>query len=253
MTKLSPVRAKIDYEKKLWSEGAKYIVGLDEVGRGPLAGPLVVCAAILDSNKVLKALENSTPMQRGENGDSTPKVLSNLKNSSTRNYDVLSVDNFYTQITDSKLISPKKRDNINDLLINEAIDYSIVEFSNEEIDKVGLGQLTTYAFYSALKNLKIQFDHVLTDAFPIRQIKSEKQTNIIRGDSLSITVGAASIMAKVYRDNIMVQMHTKYPRYGFDKHKGYGTREHIAALQKYGPCEIHRKSYEPVKSLNVKY
>ncbi len=211
----------IRYEKSLWDKGIRYIAGVDEVGRGPLAGPLVVCAVILDLNKIRVA------------NYAEPSMINDV----------------YSQIKDSKKITDRNRRKIEQKLKNEVITYSIVKISNKEIDKIGIAKATQKAFYNAITKLKIPAEHILTDMFAIKNLSSEKQTNIPKGDSLSITIGAASIIAKVYRDNLMIKFHTKYPKYGFDRHKGYGTAKHMQAIKKMGICPIHRKSFEPIKSM----
>jgi ribonuclease HII len=184
------------------------------VGRGPIAGPMVICAVILDPEKI------------------------------TTNNDV------YSQITDSKKLTDKKRRELSKFILNEAIAYSIVTVTSKSLDKHGISKSTQDAFYKAVTSFdKVSAQHFLTDAFAIKKLSKDVQTNIIRGDSLSITIGAASIVAKVYRDDLMLGYHAKYPEYGFDKHKGYGTATHILAIKQYGACDIHRKSFEPIKSL----
>ena len=107
-----------------------------------------------------------------------------------------------------------------------------------------MSEATQWAFYRSLELLDTKPDHVLTDKFEIKKLTQENQTNIVRGDSLSISIAAASILAKVYRDSLMVEWGSKYPQYGFEKHKGYGTKFHIDAIKTHGPCEIHRKSFK---------
>ena len=220
------IRDNISYELNLLKKGVKYVAGIDEVGRGPLAGPFVVAAVVLDIEKVCKKLENLAQTE-----DST-------------NNDVL-----YSQINDSKKVTEKRRCILDKFIRNEALSYSIQIISPQELDDIGISTATQNLFYKAINELNIKPEHVLTDTFEIKMITKSDQTNITMGDSKSITIGAASIIAKVFRDNIMVEEHQKYPLYGFDKHKGYGTKYHIEALNKYGPCEIHRKSFEPVKTI----
>lgn len=214
----------INYEKELWHNGCIYVAGVDEVGRGPLAGPLVVCAVVLNPERVISGIN-----------------------------DVLQVENtIYRQINDSKVLTDKKRRELADKIKNEAFYYSIQEISNIELDTIGISQATQKAFYnSVVQLLNKPTVHVLTDMFNIHQIPNAKQTNIVKGDRLSMTIGAASIVAKVYRDDLMIAFHDKYPVYGFDKHKGYGTKAHIEAINKYGPCEIHRRSFEPIKTMMI--
>ena len=224
------------YERKLYNDGIKYIAGIDEVGRGPLAGPFVVSAVILDLEKIF--------------GRDFEELIEKLKINDIRcrekdnNKELL-----YTQIKDSKKVTPKKRDILADFIKNEAISYSIEVFGPEEVDKYGVSQITQLAFFKAVKDLEVKPQYVLTDTFEVKKITKEEQINIVKGDNKSISIAAASIVAKVYRDNIMVEMHKKYPIYGFDRHKGYGTRYHMDILRSQGPCEIHRKTYEPIKSM----
>ena len=224
------------YERKLYNDGIKYIAGIDEVGRGPLAGPFVVSAVILNLEKIFSR--------------DFEELIEKLKINDIRcgekdnNKELL-----YTQIKDSKKVTPKKRDILADFIKNEAISYSIEVFEPKEVDKYGVSQITQMAFFKAVKDLGVKPQYVLTDTFEVKKITKEEQINIVKGDNKSISIAAASIVAKVYRDNIMVEMHKKYPIYGFDRHKGYGTRYHMDILRSQGPCEIHRKTYEPIKSM----
>ena len=218
------------FERNLYNNGIKYIAGIDEVGRGPLAGPFVVSAVILDLDKIFS--------------EELEQLINDVQ-SAEKQEEIL----LYTKINDSKLLSPKKRDVLAEFIKKEALSYSIELFSPEKVDELGISEITQLSFYNAIKNLKIKPEFVLTDTFEVKKLTKEHQTNIVRGDTKSISIAAASIVAKVYRDNIMVEMHKKYPVYGFDKHKGYGTEYHIRALYEYGPCEIHRKSFHPVKDL----
>jgi ribonuclease HII len=221
----------LDYEKHLFDKGVRLIAGVDEVGRGPLAGPFVAGAVVLDLEKIIQLADK----YNGGNGI-------------TRNNDVPDgkILNSYNQIRDSKKLTSKKRTELNEFLTSAVISYSIVEISSEELDEIGISETTQRAFYSCIQNLKIKPEHVLTDAFPIKKIVSDYQTNIKEGDNKSISIASASIMAKVYRDNLMDKMHLLYPQYGFDRNKGYGTREHLNALGSFGVCPIHRRSFHPV-------
>lgn len=204
--------------------GYKYIAGVDEVGRGPLAGPLVTAAVILDLER-LRFLEEQLLLE------------------SVRNYDVKSE---FLGITDSKLLSAKKRENLSEFIIKESISYSIFEVSNIDLDKMGMGKAIQLAFSSAVNGLKVLPEHIITDSVKIRDMDASLQTNINKGDLRSVTVGAASIIAKVYRDNIMKEYAKIYPEYGFEKNKGYGTKVHIEALKLHGHCLLHRTSFRPV-------
>ena len=210
----------LEIERKLFSQGIKYIAGVDEVGRGPLAGPIVACAVILDMERVLSLSDASDPTH-----------------------------NLYTQIKDSKMLTPIKRARVNEFLLNESISYSLYEISNEDIDKKGISAANQDAFFNSLMGLDVKAQIVLTDHFEISRITKESQMNITQGDKVSISIAAASIIAKVYRDSLMVGMSKLYPQYRFEKHKGYGTAEHIQLLKIHGPCKIHRFSFEPVKSM----
>jgi len=179
----------------------EYICGIDEVGRGPLAGPVVTCAVIL------------------------PKDC-----------DIL-------YINDSKKLSEKKREELFEEIMNKAVAVSIGMESPETIDRINILQATYSAMRQAVAGLKVKPTLLLNDAVTIPGINDIKQVPIIKGDAKSISIGAASIVAKVYRDHMMYDYAKEYPEYGFDKNKGYGSEEHIAALKKYGPTPIHRRSF----------
>lgn len=218
------------FERKLYNDGIKYIAGIDEVGRGPLAGPFVVSAVILDLDKILS--------------EEFTHIINDIQC-----IDEESKEWCYSQINDSKLINSRKRGKLADFIKKESISYSIVSLPSKEVDELGISEVTQIAFFNAIKKLKIKPEKVFTDTFEVKRLTKEDQLNIISGDKKSISIAAASIVAKVYRDNVMIEEHTKYPVYGFDKHKGYGTRYHLQALYSNGPCEIHRKSFHPVKNL----
>ncbi len=194
----------LDYEKKYQG---KLIAGIDEAGRGPLAGP-VVCACVimpLDEDKIIEG------------------------------------------INDSKKLSAKKRDVLYDKIIEKAISYKIVEVNHKTIDEINILQSTRKGMKEAVEGLNITPDIVLIDAVNIDTCLP--QESIIKGDTLSYNIAAASILAKVYRDRLMEKLDEKYPEYGFKKHKGYGTKSHIEALKKYGKSEIHRDSF--IKNFKV--
>ena len=254
------------YERKLYNHGIKYVAGIDEVGRGPLAGPFVVSAVILDLEKIFsRDFENL--LEKIASGDISlnKKPSSKAKKPKTnkdfteekniRNNDVMykvkemEKAKLYTQIRDSKKVTSKKRSILSEFIKNEAINYTIEVFEPGEIDKLGVTEVTQRAFFNSVRSLKIKPQYVLTDMFEVGKITKQHQTNIVNGDDKSISIASASIVAKVYRDNLMIEMHEKYPKYGFDRHKGYGTKMHMEAIQKFGPCEIHRNSFEPVKSM----
>lgn len=197
------------YEEQLENLGIKYIAGVDEVGRGPLAGPVVVAAVILPLNLRIKG------------------------------------------INDSKKLSLKKRNELYKIILNEALAVNVSFIDERVIDEINIYEATKKGMLEAISGLKIKPEHVLIDAMPLREL-AIAHTSIIHGDALSASIGAASIIAKVTRDEYMDKMDIKYPNYGFKHHKGYCTKEHLEALEKYGPCEIHRKSFAPVKKFYTK-
>ena len=200
-------------EKKLWKQGFKFVVGLDEAGRGPLAGPVVAAAVMLNlkfKNKNLKLLD---------------------------------------EVNDSKKLSEKQREILFKILADhEDVKWGIGIVSEKVIDKINILEASKLAMQKAIK--KLDADYILIDGN--FKIKFEgQQKSIIKGDQKVFSIAAASIIAKVTRDRIMDKLHKKYPQYGFNKHKGYGTALHIEMIKKYGPCKIHRKTFYPV-SCNLK-
>ena len=191
------------YEEELYDQGFTNICGVDEAGRGPLAGPVVVAACIL------------------------PPFLR------------------IPGINDSKKLSEKKREELYKIIVKEALAYKVVFIKNEEVDELNIYNATKKGMLEAIKGLKIEPDYVLIDAMPLGELKQSNKS-IIHGDALSASIAAASILAKVSRDQYMEKMDIKYPNYGFSRHKGYGTKAHLEALEKYGPCPIHRKTFYPV-------
>lgn len=198
--------ATFDIEKKLWEQGIQNIVGLDEVGRGAWAGPLVVAAVIFP-----------------------PFIEIDLK------------------LKDSKKLSPLQRTELVYEIKKHALSIAYGILPNTYIDNYGIVKATQRAMRDALRKLSIQPDFHLIDAFSIPYIPDSKQQPIIRGDALSASIAAASIIAKVYRDSLMEGYGQKdqFNNYGFAEHKGYGTQKHREAIEKYGICELHRKSFVP--------
>lgn len=192
----------LNIEKKLWNLGYHYIAGLDEVGRGSFAGPVVVGAVIFPKDIILPE-----------------------------------------GIADSKLLKPRQREKLELRIKNLAISWSIAEISVSVINKVGIGKATQMAFRKAIKNLEKSPDFVLIDAFYIKHLNRKRQKPIKDGDKVCASISAASIIAKVYRDKLMKKLAKKYPKYGFSKHKGYGTKAHQEAIRRYGLSRIHRKSF----------
>jgi len=228
----------LQYEKNLFDKGIKFIAGVDEVGRGPLAGPMVVSAVILD----LQSIFNIAIKAKSIVGMPNDEFLSIINN------DVEYQKN-YGKINDSKKVTEKTRNVLADFIKENCISFSIIEISNTELDEIGISQATQKAFFNSVTKLKINPEYIFTDAFKIKNISDKKQTNLVKGDSLSISIAAASIVAKVHRDALMVKYSAIYPEYGFDEHKGYGTKKHLEMIKKYGACDIHRRSFEPIKSL----
>ncbi len=223
----------IKYESQLWEKGVELIAGVDEAGRGPLAGPMVVSAVILkkESLEILKEKLNTG-------------------SGKTRNYDVGlgEISKRYSLINDSKKLTKTTREKLYKFIISEAKAFSIIEISHSYIDQKGITASTQKGFKKAVISLEKGAEHILTDHVCITDLDQKLQTNITKGDSLSISIAAASILAKVHRDNLMCKYAKKFPQYGFEKHKGYGTKTHREAIFKFGPCEIHRKSFKPVKT-----
>lgn len=191
------------FERALSSYGYRWICGLDEVGRGPLAGPVVTAAVILPSGFSVAG------------------------------------------IRDSKQLTEKQRERLYDKITQEAISIGIGMIDHTVIDEINILQATYLAMKSSLKNLHVQPDYLLIDALTLPDT-AIPQKGIIRGDNLSITIAAASIIAKVTRDHLMEEFHREFPEYNFLSHKGYGTEEHLRNLRTYGPCRIHRRTFRGV-------
>ena len=210
------VRLKLmyKYELKEFSRGKKLICGIDEAGRGPLAGPVVSAAVVL-------------PILYSENDFREWEGLNDSKKVSARNREKLS-----------------KR-----LLEHPHVYIGIGIVSEQVIDKHNILEATRISMRRAVANLNIRPDCLLIDGMFLPGV-DYSQKKIIDGDSLSLSIAAASIMAKVTRDNIMCQYHEEYPVYAFDKHKGYGTREHFDRIKQYGPCKIHRRSFRPINLMD---
>nr|MBI5456105.1 ribonuclease HII [Candidatus Levybacteria bacterium] len=194
-------------EQLLWNKGLTYIAGVDEVGRGAFAGPLVAAAVIL-------------PKDFKING-----------------------------IKDSKLLTPQKREELSKYIIKNALHYSITEIDVEFINTDGVGKATEKALVDCIEKLDKKYDFVLVDGYKLKSFDDNLQKGIIHGDSTSVSIAAASIIAKVYRDNLMRKLHNKYPQYNFLQNKGYGTKYHREALKKYGLSKIHRTSFNLQKFL----
>lgn len=199
----------LKYENDLWQKGRRFIAGIDEAGRGPLAGPVVAAAVVFDQSS---------------------EIIEDVR--------------------DSKMISARKREQVYDKITAGAKAIGIGLVSPEEIDRINILRATHKAMRQAIGRLKLKIDHILVDG-PGLPDKIYPQTAIIGGDRLCYSIAAASIVAKVYRDRIMVAMDRVFPGYGFAKHKGYGTVEHLKAVRKLKPCPIHRKSFSGVREYLV--
>ena len=191
-----------EHEKRIWASGA-LCIGIDEAGRGPIAGPLVVAGVVF------------------------PK-----------DYDS-------KEIYDSKKLSEKKREELFLRIKEDALYYDIQVVSIEDIDRLNIYQATKQTMHKIAQNADVK--HVLTDAMPLDMDK--EVISLVKGDTLSCSIAAASILAKVTRDHIMYELDEKYPEYGLKKHKGYPTKAHLEALRTYGVLDIHRKSYGPVAQM----
>ena len=195
------INEKLVYERQLLAQGKKYVAGVDEVGRGPLAGP-VVCAAVI------------MPLDE---------------------------ENLIIGIDDSKKLSEKKREELSAKILEKAIAYKICLVDHNRIDEINILNATKECMCECVNNLSVTPDVVFVDALEL-DTKVE-QKSLIGGDAKSYSIGAASIIAKVYRDHLMMEYDSKYPVYGFAKNKGYGTKAHIDAIKEVGPCPIHRRTF----------
>lgn len=201
---LDRIKTMSEYEDFFYKQGKSYIAGVDEVGRGPLAGPVVSSVVILPKNSLI------------------------------------------FNINDSKKLSEKKRKLLYDEITKKAIEIQISLVDNDLIDEINILQATIKSMENCINNLKQKPEQIIVDAVTLPNINIS-QLNINKADEKSISVAAASIIAKVTRDRMMDNYHKIYPQYSFDKNKGYGTKEHIDAIKKYGICPIHRKTF--VKNL----
>lgn len=200
------VAALYRYENECALHGHKIVAGVDEVGRGPLAGPVVVSAVILPSNF------------------------------------------FIEKLNDSKKLSEATREKLYDIILANAVAVNTAVVDEKTIDRINIYQAAMNGMYQAIYGLKVKPDEVLIDAMPLDSLDIPHQS-IVKGDAKSASIAAASIVAKVTRDRMMNEFDKIYPQYGFAQNKGYGTKEHLEALSKYGPCKIHRCSFEPIKSM----
>ena len=188
-------------EKEFFNKGIQYIAGIDEAGRGPLAGPVVVASVILKPDSMIEG------------------------------------------VNDSKKVSENKREKLYELITEEALSYGVGIVYQEEIDEINILQATKKALTESLKKLEIKPNIIMVDALTEIETMGIPYKSIIKGDAKCYSIAAASIIAKVTRDRLMREWDKIYPEYGFAGHKGYGTSAHIAAIKKYGPCPLHRKTF----------
>jgi ribonuclease HII len=197
----------LDHENELRAQGHAIVAGLDEVGRGPLAGPVCAAAAVLPN------------------------------------------DFHHRVLNDSKKLSECQREKIYDELVaNTDVIWHCVLIDVEEIERINILQASREAMRQALRGLRVKAHAALIDGLPVPDFPVPQRA-IVKGDSISYSIAAASVIAKVTRDRLMTDLAAQYPHYGFEKHKGYGTPVHLAALRKHGPCPIHRRSFAPVAQL----
>jgi ribonuclease HII len=193
-----------DFEEQARSEGFLFVAGVDEVGRGCLAGPVVAAACILDISKAIP-----------------PKL------------------------NDSKKLTAKQRDEIGEELRANALAFAIGAVEAEEIDQINILEATKKAMLRAIEALKPNADYLLVDALQLKHVRLPQKA-IIKGDSISYSIAAASVIAKTYRDGLMTGYDSQFPQYGFAEHKGYGAASHRAAIKEHGPCPLHRKTFRGV-------
>ena len=196
-----------EIENEIYNSGIETICGIDEAGRGPLAGPVVVAAVIMPKDSMIEG------------------------------------------VNDSKKVSEKKRETLYEQIINEAIAYGVGIIDQKEIDKINILNATKKGLTTAIKELKVKPQRILVDALTGIDTLGIPYTSIIKGDAKAYSIAAASIIAKVTRDRIMREWDEIYPEYGFEKHKGYGTKMHIDAIKEYGLCPLHRLSF--VKNIKL--
>jgi ribonuclease HII len=195
------LHASLDIELTLWNKGIRALAGVDEAGRGPLAGPVVAAAVVFPNGTVIKGVE------------------------------------------DSKKLSGKKREELFPLITEQALSVGVGIVGHDVIDRINILQATILAMQKAIDELSVRPDYVIVDGNSFCH-ESLQYENIIDGDEKSFTIAAASVIAKVTRDRLMLEYHAQYPFYGFAQHKGYGTKQHLEAIKRYGLCDIHRRSFD---------
>jgi ribonuclease HII len=203
------------FEKEAWKSGLFFVAGVDEAGRGPLAGPVVAAAVVFEREWIEKGGAEE-----------------------------------FSGLTDSKALSPKKRDIFFEQLnACSFVHTAYAVIGPSEIDSINILQATWKAMGLALSGLERLPELALVDGNPVRGLPCDSQ-NIVKGDAKSLSIAAASVIAKVTRDRLMLELDAKHPEYGFAAHKGYGTKVHLEAIKKFGPLECHRKTFRPISELN---
>jgi ribonuclease HII len=206
---LIPVNPDLNYENALWKAGCRYIAGVDEAGRGCLAGPVIAAIVILP-------LEFKSP-------------------------------NRFTGVKDSKQLSSLERNRLREIIEAQSFDWAVGSATNVEIDQFGIMPATRFAVQRALDQINPTPDHLLVDYIVLPDIPIP-QTRLAKGDARSLSIACASILAKTHRDALMIDYSKRYPDYAFEKNKGYGTLKHRLAINKYGSTPLHRMSFAPLKS-----
>jgi ribonuclease HII len=208
----SKLTDRLEFERELWSHGVSLVAGVDEAGRGPLAGPVVAAAVILPA--------------AWARSDFDPRLV---------------------ELNDSKQLTEAQRENFFRILITHpGIQHAIAIVDAATIDRINILQATHRAMNEALAKLQPQPQHVLVDGRPVRSM-TLPQTALVKGDARSYSIAAASVLAKVTRDRMMLEFDAQFPGYGFAVHKGYGVPQHLAAIEKLGACAIHRMSFAPLR------
>ena len=206
------IKPNIFLERSLWEKGFENVVGVDEAGKGPWAGPVTAACVIIHSEKQVVEI-----------------------------------------VRDSKLMTKIQREKAYSKIIKKSSGFGIGIVSEQEIDKIGIQKAVKKAMINAIKDLKLKFkidiSYILVDGSKTIPIRKNNFQRIKKGGLYHYSIAAASVLAKVTRDKIMVSLAKKFPSYGFERHVGYGTKMHFKALEKYGVCEIHRKSFAPIKTM----
>lgn len=216
----------LDYERDLYKQGFNRVIGIDEAGRGPLAGPLLVAGVMLHRSWQLPK------------GSSASRKVNLFRDD---------VEASLAELDDSKKLSPSKREHLYEALKSSRFIESVtVRIEPQEIDVLNILGATRHGMREVARRLRA--DHSLVDGWPVPEFPGP-QTALVGGDGLSLSIAAASVVAKVERDRIMLEMANVYPEYAFEKHKGYPTALHLERLKKYGPCPIHRRSFGPVAQI----